>query len=110
MLAGRTPIESGIDLEAPAVAENGAAVPVTVTVASPMTEADHVRAIHLVATRNPTPGIATFRFTPRSPRARITTHIRLAERQTVIALAELSDGRVLRASADIAVSVGGCVT
>jgi sulfur-oxidizing protein SoxY len=110
VLAGRTPIEGGIDLQAPAVAENGAAVPVTVSVPSPMTGAEHVRAIHLIATRNPTPGIATFRFTARSPVARVTTRIRLAEAQTVIALAELSDGRVLRASADISVSIGGCVT
>lgn len=104
------PQEGGIALRVPAVAENGGQVPVTVVVESPQTAANHVTAIHLFATRNPTPGIATFRLTPHLARAEVQTRIRLAEDQRVVALAQTSDGRVLRAAAEVKVAVGGCLS
>lgn len=110
LLAGRSPIEGGIDIAVPALAENGAQVPVTLRIDSPMTEADHVTAIHLIATRNPSPGIGTFRLTPHLARAEVFTRVRLAEGQQVLALAELSDGRVLSGAVEVAVSTGGCAT
>lgn len=106
---GREPDEGGIALAAPAVAENGSQVPVTVTVDSPQTPALHVRAIHLFATRNPTPGITTLRLSPAVAKAEVTTRIRLAEAQTIIAIAELSDGTLRRTVASIGVTTGGCV-
>lgn len=110
ILDGREAQEGGIVLDVPSVAENGAQVPITVSVDSPMSAEDHVRAIHIVATRNPTPGVGSFRLSPRVARAEVTTRIRLAEEQEILVLAELSDGRVLQAAAAIAVSVGGCAT
>lgn len=110
IVAGRTPGEGGITIDAPRVAENGAQVPVTITVDSPMTADDHVTAIHIVATANPSPGIATFRMTPMLARAEVGTRIRLAEEQEFRVLAELSDGRVLAAAARVAVTIGGCAT
>lgn len=110
ILDGRRPEEGGIDLDAPATAENGAQVPVTIRVDSPMTAEDHVTAIHILATANPAPGIGTFRLTPHLARAEVFTRIRLAEEQEFIVLAELSDGRVLQAAARTAVSIGGCAT
>lgn len=104
------PIDGGgLSLRLPAVAENGAQVPLTVAVDSPMTAADHVAAIHVFATRNPTPGIATFHLSPALGRAEVQTRIRLAEDQRVVALARLSDGRVLRAAAEARVAAGGCI-
>lgn len=102
--------EGGVTLRAPAVAENGAQVPVTVLVDSPQTAESHVTAIHLFATRNPTPGIATFRLTPLLARAEIQARIRLAEEQRVVAVAQFSDGRVRRAAAEVRVSTGGCLS
>lgn len=110
ILNGRTPAEGGITLEAPTVAENGAQVPLTVRVESPMTAEDHVTAIHILATANPAPGIGTFHLTPHLARAEVFTRIRLAEAQEFLVLAEFSDGRVLQAAARTAVSVGGCAT
>jgi sulfur-oxidizing protein SoxY len=101
--------ERGITLRLPAVAENGAVVPFGVVVESPMTQADHVSAIHVFATRNPTPGVASFHLTPALGRAEVHTRIRLAEDQRVIVFAQHSDGRVLRAAAEVRVSVGGCL-
>lgn len=110
ILDGREAEEGGIVIDVPNVAENGAQVPITVSVESPMSAEDHVRAIHIVATRNPTPGVGSFHLSPRIARAEVTTRIRLAEEQEILVLAELSDGRVLKAAAEIAVSVGGCAT
>lgn len=110
IVGGRSPIEDGIDVEVPRVAENGAQVPVTIRLDSPMTEGDHVTAIHVVATNNPAPGIGSFRLTPRLARAEVFTRIRVAEGQDILVLAELSDGRVLQTAVRIDVSVGGCAT
>jgi sulfur-oxidizing protein SoxY len=108
---GETPIEDGgIVLRAPAVAENGGQVPVTVLVESPMTASDHVTAIHILATRNPTPGVASFHLSPLLARAEVQTRIRLAEEQRIIVLAQMNDGRVRRAVAEVRVTTGGCLT
>ena len=108
ILNGRSPAADGVEIDAPATAENGAQVPVTIRVDSPMTDADHVTAIHILATANPVPGIGSFRLTPQLARAEVFTRIRLAEEQEFLVLAELSDGRVLQAAARTAVAVGGC--
>jgi sulfur-oxidizing protein SoxY len=102
------PVEGGIVLRLPDRAENGAQVPVTVLVDTPQTPGHHARAIHLFATRNPTPGIASFRLHPGLARAELATRIRVAEDQLVIALAQMSDGTVRRVAAQSRVTVGGC--
>jgi sulfur-oxidizing protein SoxY len=102
--------DGGITLRAPVVAENGGQVPVTVLVDSPQTAAQHVSAMHLFATRNPTPGVASFRLTPLLARAEVQTRIRLSEEQRVIALAQMSDGSVRRAVAEVRVTMGGCLS
>ena len=102
--------DGGIAVQAPLIAENGAVVPLTIAVDSPMTDGNFVRAIHIFATRNPTPGVASYRLTPASGKALVSVRIRLAERQSILVLAEHSDGRVSRARAEIAVTVGGCLT
>ena len=103
-------VDGGITLRAPVVAENGGQVPVTILVDSPQTSAEHVTAIHIFATRNPTPGVASFRLTPLLARAEVQTRIRLSEEQRIIALAQMSDGSVRRAVAEVRVTMGGCLS
>jgi sulfur-oxidizing protein SoxY len=105
VLRGRAAEEGGIEIAAPRLAENGQQVPVTVRVV----EAE-ARAIHLIATANPTPGVASFRFHPGIARAEVQTRIRLAEAQRVIVLAELADGRLRQAAVEIGVTTGGCLS
>lgn len=105
-----TPEEGGIVLRVPTIAENGGQVPVTVLVDSPQTAAWHVTAIHLFATRNPTPGVASFRLTPHLARAEVQTRIRLAEDQRIVAVAQMNDGSLRRAAAEIRVTTGGCLS
>jgi sulfur-oxidizing protein SoxY len=108
ILGERAAEEGRIMLDLPEIAENGNTVPLTVEVDSPMTEDDYVEAVHVMTERNPDPEVATFHFTPRSGRAAVSTRIRLAESQTVHAVAEMSDGSVYTASRAIDVTIGGC--
>jgi sulfur-oxidizing protein SoxY len=102
------PIEGKVTLELPEIAENGNTVPLTVSVESPMTGTDYVKAIHVLATENPQPGVATFRFSPLSGKASAASRMRLARTQEVIALAELSDGKFLIGRRTVKVTIGGC--
>jgi sulfur-oxidizing protein SoxY len=108
-LFGRAPVPSDrLRLDMPAVFPNGYTVPLALDVDSPMTDADHVRIVHVVAPRNPLVRVASFNFTPRSGRARISTRIRLAEPQNVIAVAEMSDGSLLMTKTRVEVEINGC--
>ncbi|MEK0084695.1 thiosulfate oxidation carrier protein SoxY [Benzoatithermus flavus] len=108
ILNGRTPQEGRIRLEMPEIAENGNTVPLTVAVESPMTEADHVDTIWILAEANPEPAVAVFHLTPMSGRAEVATRIRLARTQTVIAAARTSDGTIHVARTEVKVTIGGC--
>jgi sulfur-oxidizing protein SoxY len=83
-------------------------VPLTVSVESPMTAADHVKAIHIFADKNPTPDVASFQLTPAMGRASADTRIRLGQTQDVVAIAEMSDGTLFMARAEVKVTIGGC--
>src|SRR5687767_1131987 len=98
-----------VKLDVPPLSENGHAVPITVNVESPMTEADHVKAVHVFTEKNPQPEVASFRFGPRAGRARVSTRIRLADTQTVIAVGELHDGSFWSASATVVVTLAACL-
>lgn len=98
-----------VKLELPPLSENGHAVPLTVTVDSPMTAADHVKAIHVFTEKNPQPDVATFRLGPRAGRARVATRIRLADTQTVVAVCEMSDGSFWSDQANVIVTLAACL-
>jgi sulfur-oxidizing protein SoxY len=102
------PSEGKITLELPEIAENGNTVPFSVLVESPMTEKEHVKAIHMISTANPEPTVATFGLTPLSGKAAVSSRMRLARTQDVISIAELSDGRFLMAKRSVKVTIGGC--
>jgi sulfur-oxidizing protein SoxY len=108
ILGERTALEGRIVLDLPEIAENGNTVPLVVEVESPMTEDDYVKTVHIMTERNPDPEVATFRFSPRSGRAAVSTRIRLAESGKVHAVAEMSDGTVYAVSRQIEVTIGGC--
>lgn len=102
------PGEGKIVLDLPEIAENGNTVPFTLSVESPMTEQQYVKAMHLFASENPQPGVATFHFTPASGKAMVASRMRLARSQDVVAVAELSDGKFLMGKRTVKVTIGGC--
>jgi sulfur-oxidizing protein SoxY len=108
VLGEAKPIEGKILIELPEIAENGNTVPFNVSVDSPMSETDHVRTIHIIATANPQPGVAVFRFSPLSGKAAVAGRMRLARTQDVIVIAELGDGRFLMGKRNVKVTIGGC--
>jgi sulfur-oxidizing protein SoxY len=108
LLAGREPRAGGIKLDIPEIAENGLVVPLNVEAESPMTEADHIKVIHVIAEANPNPLVVSFWFTPLSGRAAASTRIRLARTQNIVVLAETSTGDMRTVSAEVKVTIGGC--
>ncbi len=102
------PITGRVSIELPQIAENGNTVPLSIEVASPMTEADYVKAVHVFAEKNPLPNVASFHFTPRSGKARVSTRMRLLKTQNVVAVAEMSDGSIYMAKTQVKVTIGGC--
>ena len=98
-----------VKLELPPLSENGNTVPLAVTVESPMTEADHVRAIHVFTEKNPQPEVVSVYLGPRAGRASVATRIRLADTQTVVAISEMSDGSFWSARADVVVTLAACL-
>ena len=109
-LVGLAAINPGrVTLDLAPLVENGNSVPLAISVDSPMTEADHVKAIHVYAEKNPQPYVAVFHIGPRAGRASVATRIRLADTQTVIAVCEMSDGTFWSGSADAVVTLAACV-
>jgi sulfur-oxidizing protein SoxY len=74
-----------------------------------MTAADHVSAIAIFNERNPQRDVAIFHFTPRSGRASVSTRIRLANSQTLIAVARMNDGSYWSTSVYVIVTLAGCI-
>jgi sulfur-oxidizing protein SoxY len=98
-VVGEAPLRKGkVRLDLPPLIENGNTVPMTVSVDSPMTEADHVKAIHVFNEKNPQPNVLSVRLGARAGKAAISSRIRLADSQTVTAIAEMSDGFVTLAA------------
>ncbi|CCB65422.1 MULTISPECIES: thiosulfate oxidation carrier protein SoxY [unclassified Hyphomicrobium] len=102
------PIDGKISVDLPETADNGNFVPITIVVDSPMTEADHVKAIHILSTANPHAHVATFRLSPVNAVALVQSRMRLAKTQEVIVLAELSSGDMLVSTTRVKVLIGGC--
>ena len=100
--------EDRIRLLIPPIAENGMVVPVSIEVDSPMTPEHHVLSLHLFALENPVPHVSTYTFTPASGRAAISTRIRLAKSQDILAIAEMSDRTIHAAKTSVKIMIGGC--
>ncbi len=98
-----------VKLELPPLVENGNSVPLTVRVDSPMTSADHVRAIHVFTEKNPQPNVISVWLGPRAGRAVVTTRARIADTGTVVAIAQMSDGTFWSESIQVVVTLSACL-
>jgi len=109
-VVGEARLQKGkVKLDVPPLVENGNVVPVTVTVDSPMTASDYVKAIHIFNEKNPQPNVIGAHLGPRAGRATISTRIRLADTQNLTAVAELSDGSFWTDSVQVIVTLAACV-
>jgi sulfur-oxidizing protein SoxY len=105
---GATVKTGKVKLDVPPLVENGNTVPLTVSVNHPMAPEDHVTSIHIFNEKNPQPNIANFQLGPHSGRAQVSTRIRMADSQQIVAIARLSDGSFWSASVDVVVTLAAC--
>ncbi|MDN4015618.1 SoxY-related AACIE arm protein [Zwartia panacis] len=108
ILGNAQPRNGRVALEISPLVENGNLVPMSVTVESPMTQADHVKAIHVISEGNPLPNVVSFYLGARAGRAQVSTRIRLLTSQRLWAVAEMSDGSFWQGSAETMVTLAAC--
>jgi sulfur-oxidizing protein SoxY len=109
-VVGEATVKEGrIKIELPPLVENGNAVPLGITVDSPMTDKDHVKAIHVFTEKNPQPNVISIQLGPRAGTANIQTRMRLADTQNVVAIAEMSDGTFWRDEIEVVVTLAACL-
>jgi sulfur-oxidizing protein SoxY len=108
-VVGAAVVKTGkVKLDIPPLVENGNTVPMTVSVTSPMTPNDYVKSIHIFNEKNPQPNVGNFYLGPRAGRAQVSTRIRLADSQKIVAIAQLSDGSFWSTSVDVVVTLAAC--
>ena len=108
-VVGEAPVRIGkVKLDVPPLVENGNTVPMTVSVQNPMTANDYVKSIHVFNEKNPQPNVGNFYLGPRAGRAQISTRIRLADSQKIVAIARLSDDSFWSTTVDVVVTLAAC--
>lgn len=108
--AANAPVREGkVHIDIAPLVENGNAVPITVRADSPMTEANHVRELAVFNEKNPQRDVARFLLTPINGRAQVSTRIRLATTQQLVALARFSDGSIGQHRVDVLVTLAACI-
>jgi sulfur-oxidizing protein SoxY len=98
-----------VKIDVPPLVENGNTVPLTVSVESPVSATDFVKAIAVFNEKNPQPNVAVFHLGPRAGRASVSTRMRLATSQYLVAVAELSDGTFWSDKVEVIVTLAACV-
>ena len=105
----RTARKGRVMIDIPPLVENGNAIAMAVTVDSPMTDTNFVKAIHVFNEKNPQPDVISVHLSPRAGRAAFSTRIRLADSQTIVAIAEMNDGSLWSDTADVIVTIAACL-
>jgi sulfur-oxidizing protein SoxY len=109
-VVGEAMLQQGkVTLDVPPLVENGNVVPLTVTVDSPMSAGDHVKAIHVFNEKNPQPHVISIGLGPRAGKAIVSTRIKLADAQRIVGIAEMSDGSFWSGEAHVIVTIAACV-
>ena len=109
-ITGGKPVRAGkVKLQVPPLVDNGNTVPLSVLVDSPMTSADHVKAIHVLTEKNPQPYVVSAYLGARAGRASIATRARIADTGKVIAIAQLSDGSFWSDTVSVVVTLSACL-
>ena len=109
LLRGRSPSSGRVTLTMPKLAENGLSVPLVASVDSPMSATNYVQSLHIIAPANPIATVTRVHFTARSGVAYLSTRVRLADTQSVLGFAQLSDDSIWTGKAHVIVTLGGCL-
>lgn len=98
---GASVADGAVEINAPEIAENGNVVPIEVN-------APGAEEILVLATGNPSPPVCRVKFGPLAGSQRLSTRIRLARTQDVLAMARMPDGSFIQATRAVKVTIGGC--
>ena len=107
--AGKKITEGKVKLAIAELVDNGNVVPITVSVDSPMTATSHVKAIAVFNEKNPQREVVKFTLGPRYGKPAVSTRIRLATTQKLIAVAQMSDGTFWSHTAEVIVTIAACI-
>ena len=109
-VVGEAPLKKGkVKIDLPPLIENGNAVPLVLSCDSPMTAEDQVKAMHVFTEKNPQPNVISIQLGPRAGRASVSTRIRLADSQKVVAIAQMSDGSFWSEEIEVIVTLAACL-
>ena len=106
---GKTVSPGKVKLDIAELVDNGNVVPITVTVDSPMTAANHVKAIAVFNEKNPQREVVKFTLGPRYGKSDVSTRIRLATTQKLVAVAQMSDGTFWSQTVEVIVTIAACI-
>jgi len=105
---GGEPLREGkVQLDVATLVDNGNTVPVTVSV--PGAPAAEVAALALFNERNPQSDVLRVDFGPRAATRSVSTRIRLATSQQLVAVARLADGSCWVQRVDVVVTLAACI-
>jgi sulfur-oxidizing protein SoxY len=105
---GGAPLREGkVQLEVATLVDNGNTVPVTISVAG--VPPGEVAAIALFNERNPQSEVVRFDFGPRAAARTVSTRIRLATSQQLVAVARLADGSCWAHRVEVVVTLAACI-
>jgi sulfur-oxidizing protein SoxY len=105
---GGTSLREGkVRIEVATLVDNGNTVPVSVSV--PGAAPAEVAAIALFNERNPQSDVARFHFGPLAGLRTVSTRIRLATSQQLVAVARLADGSCWAQRVDVVVTLAACI-
>jgi len=106
---GAVVLPGKVKLDISPLVDNGNSVPITISVASPMSATDYVKSIAMFNEKNPQRDVIRVLLGPRSGKASVSTRIRLANSQKLIAVAQLSDGTWWSHTVDVLVTLAACI-
>lgn len=108
--AGGQKVSPGkVKLDIAELVDNGNVVPIRIAVDSPMLEANHVKAIAVFNEKNPQRDVVKFTLGPRYGKAEVSTRIRLATTQKLVAVAQMSDGTFWSHTVEVIVTSAACI-
>jgi sulfur-oxidizing protein SoxY len=105
---GGAPLREGkVQLDVAMLVDNGNTVPVTISV--PGTPPAEVSALALFNERNPQSDVLRADFGPRAGTRSVSTRIRLATSQQLVAVARLVDGSCWSQRVEVVVTLAACI-
>jgi sulfur-oxidizing protein SoxY len=104
-----TVVRSGLSLDIPVIAETGTSVPIVLFAdQSSLKNGVRVTRLGIIAPKNPRPVALDVELGSLITQARLTTNIRLGASQSVVGVAQLSDGSLWQHAVNVTLTGSAC--